>query len=113
MHAATYGRRVSPGTVARVKPGEIKTSPLRDALNAGGERREKALIKIRDALVKHDWNATHAADELGVTRMTLFRWLKRPKKDANHDPDLVAIGDEGRRQRGPQKHPGRPARKEK
>lgn len=93
----------------RVRPGEIKPSPLREALDAGGERRKKALATMRAAIDKHGGNLSYVAEELGLARMTLHRWFRR-KRDAENDRELLALGDYARKLRGGTGR-GRPASK--
>lgn len=50
---------------------------LSHGLVAGMWARNRALVTIAEALRKHKGNASLAADELGVDRRTMRRWLAR------------------------------------
>lgn len=57
------------------RPPNIVAHPLRDQLQAGGAEAASAVTTIRSTLEECDGNISHAAEQLGVSRATLNRWL--------------------------------------
>ena len=47
---------------------------------------------IVDALRKHAWRRTPVADELGITRVTLYNWMKKLGITEEIDAEVVEPG---------------------